>query len=136
MATTKLDYLWKDRKRFLGMPLSFTRYALTDDRLFLSVGFFSVQDEEILLYRIRDISTSRTLWQKLFGVGTVTVVSSDKTMPTLELKNIKNPLDFKELLHQQVEDMKIRRRVRLGEIMTNSTDDDDFNADNDLDDDR
>ena len=136
MATTKLDYLWKDRKRFLGMPLSFTRYALTDDRLFLSVGFFSVKDEEILLYRIRDISTSRTLWQKLFGVGTVTVVSSDKTMPTLELKNIKNPLDFKELLHQQVEDMKIRRRVRLGEIMTNSTDDDDFNADNDLDDDR
>jgi len=136
MATTKLDYLWKDRKRFLGMPLSFTRYALTDDRLFLSVGFFSVKDEEILLYRIRDISTSRTLWQKLFGVGTVTVVSSDKTMPTLELKNIKNPLDFKELLHQQVEDMKIRRRVRLGEIMTNSTDDDDFNADNDLDDDK
>ena len=127
-----LEYLWKDRKRFLGMPLSFTRYALTDDRLFLSVGFFSVKDEEILLYRIRDISTKRTLWQKLLGVGTVTVVSSYKTMPTLEIKNIKDPIFFKELLHKQVEEMKIQRRVRLGEIMT---DDDgcDCDCDEDID---
>ena len=83
-----MQYLWKDRKRFLGMPLSFTRYAISEDRLFLSTGFFSIQDEEILLYRIRDINTSRTLWQRLFGVGTITVSSSDKTMPKLVLKNI------------------------------------------------
>ena len=25
----KGNYLWKDRKRWLGMPLSFTRYALS-----------------------------------------------------------------------------------------------------------
>ena len=113
-----MEYIWKDRKRFWGMPLSFTRYALSEDRLFLSKGFFNIKDEEILLYRIRDITTSRTLWQRLFGVGTVTVSSSDKTMPTLELKNIKKPLDVKELLHKQVEEMKIQRRVRLGEVMS------------------
>lgn len=124
MADLNLNYLWKDRKRFLGMPLSFTRYALTEDRLFLSVGFFNVRDDEILLYRVRDISTSRTLWQKLFGVGTITVLSSDKSMPTLVMKNIKSPLATKELLHQQVEEMKIKRRVRLGEIMTSDPDDD------------
>ena len=78
-----VDMIWKDRKRHLGMPLSFTRYALSDDRLFLSVGFFNIKDDEVLLYRIRDITTSRSLWQRLFGVGTVTVMSSDKTMPTL-----------------------------------------------------
>ena len=115
------------------MPLSFTRYSLTEDRLFLSVGFFSVKDEEILLYRIRDISTTRTLWQKLFGVGTVTVVSSDKTMPTLEIKNIKDPIFFKELLHKQVEEMKIQRRVRLGEIMTDDNGHD-CDCDEDIDD--
>ena len=129
-----MEYIWKDRKRWLGMPLSFTRYRLSEDRLFLSVGFFNIRDEEVLLYRIRDINTSRTLWQRLFGVGTVTVVSSDKTMPTLVLKNIKNPLEFKELLHSQVEEMKIRRRVHLGEVMTSNVSDEDFNADNDLDD--
>ena len=53
-------FIWKDRKRYLGLPLSVTRYALSEDRLFMSVGFFSIRDEEILLYRIRDISVKRT----------------------------------------------------------------------------
>ena len=121
-----IQYIWKDRKRFLGMPLSFTRYAISDDRLFLSVGFFSIKDEEVLLYRVRDISSSRSLWQRLFGVGTVTVSSSDKSMPTLVMKNIKRPMAIKELLHQQVEDAKLRRRVRIGEIMGADLNDDDL----------
>ena len=112
-----IEYLWKDRKRYFGLPLSFTRYALSEDRLFLSVGFLSIKDEEVLLYRVRDISSSRSLGQRLFGVGTVTVVSSDKTMPSLVLKNIKDPMRIKELLHNQVEEMKIRRRMRVGEVM-------------------
>ena len=113
----KMTYIWKDRRRRMGMPLSFTRYALSEDRLFLSVGFLSIKDEEVLLYRVRDISSSRSLGQRLFGVGTVTVISSDKTMPSLVLKNIKDPMRIKELLHNQVEEMKIRRRMRVGEVM-------------------
>lgn len=134
MAEISAQYIWKDKKRYFGMPLSFTRYALSEDRLFLSVGFLNIKDEEVLLYRIRDINTSRSLWQRLFGVGTISVISSDKSMPTLVLKNIKDPLAVKELLHKQVEDMKIRRRVRLGEVMTTHDCDDDC-MDEDPDDD-
>lgn len=129
-----IEYLWKDKKRYFGMPISFTRYALSEDRLFLSVGFLNIKDDEILLYRVRDIDTQRTLWQRIFGVGTVTVVSSDKTMPNLVLKNVKDPVFVKELLHKQVEEMKIKRRVRLGEIMTSDMSDDDSDLD-DLDND-
>ncbi len=117
--------LWKDRKRYFGLPLSFTRYSLSDDRLFLSEGFLNIKDDEILLYRVRDIDTRRSLWQRLFGVGTVTVVSSDKTMPTLVLKNVKDPIMVKELIHKQVEETKIKRRVRFGEIMGTDLDNDD-----------
>ena len=123
-----IEFLWKDRKRYFGLPLSFTRYCLSEDRLFISEGFLNIRDDEILLYRVRDIDTSRSLWQRLFGVGTVTVISSDKTMPSLVLKNIKDPIFVKELIHRQVEEMKIRRRVRFGEIMT-ATDDDDLDDD-------
>ena len=119
-----IECLWKDRKRHLGLPLSFTRYSLSDDRLFVSEGFLNIKDDEVLLYRVRDIDTRRSLWQRMFGVGTVTVMSSDKTMPTLVLKNIKDPLFVKELIHKQVEEMKIQRRVRFGEIMTTDADDD------------
>ena len=122
MAVT-IEYLWKDRKRYFGLPLSFTRYALSDDRLFTSVGFLNIKDDEILLYRVRDFDTSRSLFQRLFGVGTVTVMSSDKSMPNLVLKNIKDPVMVKELIHKQVEEMKIKRRVRVGEIMGNEIDD-------------
>ena len=124
------QYIWKDRRRRMGMPLSFTRYALSEDRLFLSVGFFSIRDDELLLYRVRDITTRRSLWQRLFGMGTVTVISSDKSQPTLELKNVKNPLMVKELLHERVEEMKLKRRVRVGEIMgSDYGDEDDFDED-------
>ena len=129
MGFKKENYIWTDRKRFMGMPLSFTRYALSEDRLFLSVGLLSIRDDELLLYRVRDITTKRTLWQRIFGVGTVIVVSSDKSQPTLPLKNIKRPMVLKELLHAQVEDMKLKRRVRIGEISATGylDDDDDLN---------
>ena len=97
------------------------------------MGFLNIKDDEILLYRVRDIDTVRTLWQRLFGVGTVTVVSSDKTMPTLVLKNVKDPVFVKELIHKQVEEMKIKRRVRFGEIMTTDVDGD-GEPDDDIDD--
>lgn len=133
MAFRGDQYVWKDRKRFLGMPLSFTRYAMSDDRLFFSVGFLSVRDEELLLYRVRDISLKRSLWQRIFGVGTVTIASSDKSTPTLLLKNIKHPLDVKELLHENVEESKVRRRMRFSEMMTDLRDDEN-DDDQDLDD--
>lgn len=125
-----IEYIWRDRKRYFGMPVSFTRYAMSEDRLFISEGFLSIKDDEVLLYRVRDIDTRRSLWQRLFGVGTVTVVSSDKTMPAMVLKNIKDPVQVKELIHGQVEEMKLKRRVRIGEIMNDSMDD----VDDDLDD--
>ncbi len=115
-----IQQLWHDRKRYFGLPLSFTRYALSEDRLFISEGFLNIKDDEILLYRVRDIDTRRSLWQRLFGVGTVTVISSDKTMPNLALQSVKDPLFVKELIHKQVEEVKIRRRVRFGEIMTDA----------------
>jgi hypothetical protein len=57
-------------------------------------------------------------------------------MPTLVMKNIKNPMAVKELLHEQVEEMKIRRRVRVGEVLAGNYDEDrdDLDPDSDLDD--
>lgn len=64
----------------------------------------------------RDISMERSLGQRIFGVGTVRVISSDKTTPELILKNVKNPMEVKELIHRNVEDMKVKRRMRFGEV--------------------
>ena len=113
----KPETLWNDRRRRLGLPLGFTRYALSEDRLFLEKGLLNTKYDEILLYRVRDISLNITLGQRLFGVGTITVQSSDKSLPILELKNIKRPREVKELIHQTVEELKIARRMRVGETI-------------------
>ena len=120
---SKIVELWHDRKRILGMPLSFTRYALSEDRLFLKRGFLNVHQDEIVLYRVRDLRVSQTLWQRVFGVGTVTVISTDKSIPELALKNIRQPNEVKERIHEYVEKMKIARRMRVGEMSMDIDDD-------------
>lgn len=113
----QIKYIWKDRKRFLGMPLSFTRYRLSEDRIFLEKGFINTKCDEILLYRVRDISLTISLGQKICAVGTVCLDSSDQSMPRLILKNIKSPREVKELIHRQVEKAKLAYRVRVSELM-------------------
>ena len=118
----KITMKWSDRSRILGMPITFTKYSMSDDRIFCEKGLLSVKFEEILLYRVRDISMKITLGQRIFGVGSILLQSSDKTSPVLELKNIKNPREVKEMIHRQVEEIKVQRRMRFGEILEDPSD--------------
>ena len=117
MALEPIKYLWKDRKRYFGLPISFTKYSLGEDRLFLEQGILNLKTDDILLYRVRDLDLNMKLGQRIFGVGTVCVHSSDQSMPHLELKNIKNPREVKELIHKHVEQAKDKRRMRAMEVM-------------------
>lgn len=111
-------YIWADKKRILGIPMSFTYYALSDDRIFVETGLFNIQDDEALLYRIRDISMSRTLFQRMLGLGTIKIASSDLSLPVIVLKNIRYPEEVKEIIHENVERAKIERRIHIGEFST------------------
>ena len=126
MKKETVAYLWSDRKRILGMPITFTKYMLSEDRLFLQQGFLNTTYNETALYRIRDISVTITLGQRLFGVGTVLVHSSDKTHPHLPLTNIKNPMEVKELINKQVEAQKLSRNYKVNEFLDGDEDPCDF----------
>ena len=67
MALKSINYLWSDRKRWLGIPWTFTKYSLSEDRFFIKKGFLNKTYDEVLLYRVRDISLKRSLWQRMFG---------------------------------------------------------------------
>ena len=110
--------IWKDRKRTLfGLPLSFTKYSLEEDRLFIETGFFNSVENEVRLYRIMDLQLSRTLGQKMFGLGTIKVKSADKTLGDFDIKNIKNSKEVKEQLSKLVEEMRDKKRVVNRELM-------------------
>ncbi|MBN2220750.1 MAG: PH domain-containing protein [Vallitaleaceae bacterium] len=123
--------LWKDRRRRLGLPLSFTRYYLRENRLFLSTGFFNTHENEMLLYRILDFSLKRTLGDKLFGVGTVTLYTADESNKTLELKKIKNSVEVRDMISKLVEEERTKLRIR-GREMYGIADGDVSGSDGDL----
>ncbi len=113
------DFEVRERKRllFFGLPFTFTTYTLRPKKLTVSAGLFTTVEDDILLYRIKDTSLKRTLWQKLFRLGSIAVASSDHSIPELVIKNIRNVREFKELLDEQVEKERIRMRFRAGEFM-------------------
>ena len=117
--------IWKDRKRTLfGLPLSFTKYSLEEDRLFIETGFFNSVENEVRLYRIMDLQLSRTLGQKMFGLGTIKVKSADKTLGDFEIKNIKDSENVKNQLSDLIEEARRSNRVSSREFMTEPEDDD------------
>ena len=114
-------YKWHDRKRiaFFGLPWSFTRYYLTGEKLVMVKGLFNTREDEVKLYRVTDFALTRKFWQKLFGLGTLEVKSSDKTCPSLNLINIKKSGAVKELISKLVEEERDRKRVTGREIINN-----------------
>lgn len=109
--------VWIDKKRHLGLPISFTKYTLTDERLYTESGFTNLKESELLLYRVRDIGLTRTLWQRLFGVGTIHIYSSDTTDEHLDIVSVKKAKDVKDLISSKVEESKKSRRIGTTEII-------------------
>lgn len=121
---TELKYLWKERKRnALGLPWTFTTYALSEDRLFVNAGLLKTVENEVRLYRVLDVSLTRTLSQKIFGIGTIQISSADKSLGNFELKNVKNPSQVKEKISQLVEENREKKRVSNREFMGDINDD-------------
>ena len=114
----KIDnYVWKDRRRpFLGLPLSFTVYTLLEVKLLIDSGILSTKQEEIKLYRIMDLTLSRSLLQRIFGIGTIHISSADKTASEIDIKDIKNSFEVKEKLSKMVEEEREKKRVMGSEF--------------------
>ena len=117
--------VWSDRKHTLfGLPWSFTKYILTDEKLLIVKGFWKQNEEEIRLYRIFDMSLTRTVRDRLDRVGTIHCCSGDKSSPEFDIKRVRNARNVKEMLSDLVEKQKIARGVSVREEMGLSVDHD------------
>lgn len=125
MAKPQINYVWKDRKRTLfGLPWSFTKYCLTEEKFLTTVGCFTQQEEEVRLYRIVDVTLKRTLRDRIWKVGTIHCCSGDHTTPEFNIKRIKNPVAVKEMLSDMVEEARNSRGVGIRETLNISEDSD------------
>ena len=103
--------LWCDKKHHLWFPISFTKYSVEDGRLYINSGVFSSREDECLLYRILDISMSRTFFQRIFGTGTIELNTKDRSTPIIYLENISHPSEVKRMLSRLIEEDRRKKSV-------------------------
>lgn len=113
--------VWKDRKRYLGMPLSFTRYGFIRkegqySKLVNINGFLTSKAEEVNMYRVDDFSVKQGFIDKIFGVGTITVFCKDASCDKLILQKVKDPFKVREMLNRLVLEDRARVGLKQSEI--------------------
>ncbi|MCM1055072.1 MAG: PH domain-containing protein [Bacteroides sp.] len=130
------DVLWTGKKCICGLPVSFTRYILTSTVLYTRVGFLSVKEDEIELYKVVDKVMLFPLGQRIVGCGTVKLTSKDSDTPEKLLKAVKKPREVKRILDEAVKNQRdkymIRGRDMMGAVISSNTDIADDNDSDDI----
>ena len=119
--------VWQDRKRIaFGLPWTFTKYILTKEKLLIQTGILNTKEEEVRLYHIMDLTLRRSLFQRLFGLGTIHCCSADKSTPEFDIKWVPRSAKVKETLSDLVEAERMAKRVSSREFMTDEDDGEDL----------
>ena len=92
----------------------FTVYEVTDQRIKLKTGILNQEIDECELYRVRDYKIVKPFFQRIFGLGKIELVTSDRSNSSINLNGIKNPENLYDLIRDNVE--KIRRKTGTREI--------------------
>ena len=104
---------FKEKKRwvFLGLPFTFTTYTITEEIVTIDQGLLNRKEDDCYMYKIQDVELTRTLGERIFGLGTVICYTGDTTHPKLYLEHIKHAREVKNYILETSEKMRMRRRT-------------------------
>ncbi|MBR3934982.1 MAG: PH domain-containing protein [Oscillospiraceae bacterium] len=106
-----MAFVEKKRWTFLGLPLTFTKYTITEEQITINSGLFTRIENDCYMYKIQDTVLSVSLIQRIFGIATVICKTSDVTHGQLVLKNIKNAKAIKDFIVECSEEQRMKRRT-------------------------
>ena len=110
-AKGELKYRERSRWLLFGLPWTFTVYEIRENDFTIIKGFFTVRENDCYMYKISDVEITRTFMQRLAGLSTIVLYTSDVTDRTIVMKNIKHGREIKDFLLQASEAARIRRRT-------------------------
>lgn len=109
----EIEAIWSDRKRtFLGLPWSFTKYFLTETKFITRVGFLSLDEDELDLYKVTDKKLRLPFLQRLVGCGTIILYVRDTDTPEKEIHCVKNPREVLAKIDKQINAERDRYNTR------------------------
>ncbi len=102
-----------ERKRwlFLGLPFTFTKYTVEEDKVIIKSGLFTIKEDTCFMYKILDVRLERSLLERIAGMGTVKCYTSDVTSKSLVLLHVKNSKAISDFILNQSEEMRLKRRT-------------------------
>ncbi len=109
----KGDLKYSERKRWLlfGLPWTFTKYEIRENDFTIITGFFTMRENDCYMYKISDVEITSTLMQRMAGLSTIVLYTSDVTDRTIIMKNIKHGREIKDFILQASEAARIKRRT-------------------------
>lgn len=86
-------------------------YRVTNYRIDYERGLLSKTIDTMELWHVDDIKFHQSLFGRMFGVGTIEVMSDDQTTPKLNLRSLPQPRPLFDTLKQRVISIKRQRGV-------------------------
>lgn len=91
--------------------LRLKRYKITNYRIDYERGLLSKSIDTLELWHVEDLSFQQSIWARMWGVGTIVILSHDDTIPRLEMRGLPKPRELFDVLKQRVISVKRQRGV-------------------------
>lgn len=104
-------YTEKRRTKFLALPLTFTTYMITDEKITITSGFLDITIDDAYMYKVQDVKLTMTFFERIFKLGTVTCYTGDTTHPELRLLHIRKAHEIKDFIMSASEEARRKRRT-------------------------
>lgn len=106
-----MSFVEKKRVKFFGLPLSFTKYTITEEKITITAGFLSITEDDAFMYKIQDVRLTRSLAERIFKLGTIICYTGDTTHPELILVHIRHSGEIKDFIMLKSEEARRKRRA-------------------------
>ncbi len=111
------EVIWQDYKKILGLTWPFTRFTLTNKKMYIEKGILRYTLNEIQLIRVQDVYLRQSIIERLLGLGSVVLKSSDRTAEVTIIGSISKPHERKHSISETAEKYKIKRGVTSNQFI-------------------
>ena len=104
---------FRERKRwvFFGLPFTFTIYTVKEEVITVDTGFLNKEENDCYMYKVQDVTLKTSLWERIFGLGTIICYTGDTTSSQLIMVHIKDARAIKDFILEQSEVARRKRRT-------------------------